>query len=233
MHISLSELSVLIGWAMTILTLTQVAAQATRFSGEFVLTREINERLDANLAAAWQGSREPQHWQNAMIEGELAYSLKKVKLLGSLAAYQTWETHDANLFEVRPSQGVTVEFPNWDFLSLSHRILFEERFQLENDQWTFSPRARYRISSRIPVTSSEGDRTSLFGFLAAEWYNNFNRPLAERFSSSRTSIIGAGLYLSRTSLIEVRYYIDITENVRENLFDVDVHTWQLRWIHNL
>lgn len=215
------------------LLLSSTCAQPVRAGGELVLTKEITEEVTATGAGAWNEAVALERWQNGMVEGQLSYAFKKVKLLGSVAVYHTWEAHNANLLELRPWQGVTVQFPDWKFFPLRHRFLFEERWQFERGHWSFSPRGRYRISSRIPVTTNADGRTSSYGFLAAEWYNNFNKPLRERYSSSRIYIIGAGLRLSSKSALEVRYYSDVTENVRENILDVDVHTWQIRWINDL
>ena len=68
---------------------------------------------------------------------------------------------------------------------------------------------------------------------AVEWLNNFNRPLEERFANTQASSAGIGYRFTQKSSLEAIYEADVTDNVRENLLDVDVRIIRVRWLKAL
>lgn len=65
---------------------------------------------------------------------------------------------------------------------------------------------------------------------ALEWLNNFNRPLNERFANTQALSAGIGDRFTKKSTLEAIYEADVTDNMRENILDVDVHILRIRWL---
>ena len=72
--------------------------------------------------------------------------------MGTGAVFYTTGDKDPNILEIRPWQGISAKLPDWNRLELVHFLRFEERFQLEEGDWSFSPRVRYEISARIAIS---------------------------------------------------------------------------------
>lgn len=131
---------------------------------------------------------------------------------------------DPNILEIRPWQGIPAKFPDWKRVEIVHFLRFEERFQLEEGDWSFSPRVRYEISTRIAISHKELSDATWYFNGALEWLNNFNRPLKERFANTQASAAGMGYRFSQKSSLEGIYEADVTDNIRENILDVE---WRL------
>lgn len=211
----------------------RLAAQPFRVGAEVELVKSDLPKARFTGMIGWSKSAGTTEWENLMVDAEYAYSLKKnVSLLGGAGAYRTWETEDADLFELRPWQGIALQFPEWKRIYFGHRLLVEQRWQQEKKEWQFSPRVRYRVSTRLDITNADHWLQSFYLFLSSEWLNNFNKPLAERFSSNQTYSFAIGFSPSKSSVLEFAYDIDATDNLRLETIDVDVHVITVSWVQN-
>ena len=218
-----------IGLALNVIY--SASAQPIRAGVEAEFAKSNPGMTSFSWTIGWSKSVRTSEWENLMLDGQVSHSLnKRVALLGGLGVHQTWETQDANLFELRPWQGITARFPEWKTIYVAHRLLAEERWQQEHNDWQFSPRARYRISTKVDITNSNNWLRSFYLFVAGEWLNNFNKPLDERFSSNQTYSFAIGFSPSESSVLELTYDTDVADNLREGIVDVDVSVITVRWL---
>lgn len=194
------------------------------------ITDPISDRWSLHGSISWRQEVPEVYWKRVLAQVNATYSSNFLDVVGGLSTYMTYDRKEGNLFEVRTWQGVSRAFPEWKRGEFVHLLRFEERFQLENSRWSVSPRIRYQIATRIALSKNELTGNTLYFYAAHEWLNNFNKPLAERFSNTRASAAGLGYRFSERSSLEAVYEIDVTDNLRDELFDVDVRILRLRWL---
>ncbi len=63
-----------------------------------------------------------------------------------IGAFFTNYTNISNNLEVRPFQGVDLQWPTFKQLQINHYVRLEEQFEYMNNDWVFGLRGRYMIS---------------------------------------------------------------------------------------
>lgn len=218
---------------ITIAATSAGSPQSKQLWGAVELTENISEQWDLANTISWRQSLGETDWRRALVQASAIYSVGIFKFTGTGALFYTTGEKHPNILEIRPWQGISAKFPDWKRLALVHFLRFEERFQLEEGAWSFSPRIRYEISTRIAISHRTLDDATLYFYGALEWLNNFNRPLKERFANTQASSAGIGYQFSQKSSLEAIYEADVTDNIRENILDVDVHIIRIRWLKAL
>lgn len=214
----------------TIAATSAALAQSNQIWGAVELTENISERWNLANTISWRQSVGETDWRRALVQVGAIHSVGILQFMGTGAVFYTTGDNDPNILEIRPWQGISAKFPEWKRLELVHFLRFEERFQLEEGDWTFSPRIRYEVSTRIAISHKTLADASWYFYGALEWLNNFNRPLNERFANTQASAAGIGYRFNQKSRLEGIYEADVTDNMRENILDVDVHILRIRWL---
>lgn len=209
------------------------SAQSNQVWGAIELTKNVSDPWDIAHTVSWRQSVGEMAWRRALAQTSAIYSVGIFKFMGTGAVYYTTAHKDPDLLEIRPWQGVAAKFPDWKRMELVHFLRFEERFQLEEGDWSFSPRVRYEASTRIAISHKTLSDATWYLYGALEWLNNFNKPLDERFANTRASSAGIGHRFSQKSRLEAIYEADVTDNVREDILDVDVRIVRIRWLKEL
>lgn len=218
---------------ITIAATSAGSAQSNQLWGAVELTESISDRWDLANTISWRQSVGETDWRRALVQVSAIYSVGIFKFMGTSAVFYTTGHKDPKIWRFRPWQGISANFPDWKRLELVHFLRFEERFQLEEGDWSFSPRIRYEISTRIAIAHKTLAETTWYFYGALEWLNNFNRPLNERFANTQASSAGIGYKFTQKSSLEAIYEADVTDNMRENILDVDVRILRIRWLKAL
>lgn len=64
----------------------------------------------------------------------------------------------SNLIEIRPFQGIDVQWPNFKWLTINHYVRLEEQFISFNNNWEFDMRLRYMLSGDFHWRNENWDK---------------------------------------------------------------------------
>ena len=64
----------------------------------------------------------------------------------------------SNLIELRPFQGVDIQWPNFRWLSINHYVRLEEQFFSFNNNWDFDLRLRYMLAGEFHWLNKNRDK---------------------------------------------------------------------------
>ncbi len=88
-----------------------------------------------------------------------------IKLMGGLGLFYSFVHDEPNFFEVRPWQGISVDWPSFkripalaQRLDVNHLFRFEQQITFSSVETDFNPRARYKLSANLNLCNECGDR---------------------------------------------------------------------------
>ncbi len=211
----------------------KVQAQSQQLWDEVELSKAGKGKWVYIGTGTWRQSVTETYWRRTTINFNASYVHKSISLMSNIATFYTKE-ENTNILEIRPWQGVAYKYPDWDRMEIVNFLRFEERFLRQNKSWSFSPRIRYELSTRIALTQRKLEDNALYFYGAVEFLNNFNKPLEERFSNSRTIGFGLGFIFSKDSSVEMIYELDQRENTLEaNILENETEILRFRWLYVL
>jgi len=131
---------------------------------------------------------------------------KLCELHGGVGLFITMDEENVNTFEIRPFQGVKVNWPVFKPIRFNHYLRLEERFNFPTDTWTleFNLRIRYRFALRASIYTFK-DESSIFIPASIEFFGNIGQQITEKFSNRTRLNFGAGYKWNDQWTFEVHY----------------------------
>ena len=159
---------------------------------------EINNRLEFYGDGSYRTSTTGDKFRRFVLRPSIRYHWTyELDLLAGLGGFLTWEEKDYNTIELRPYQGVRLNWPKIWRMNFKHRGIVEERL-LWNNQGDFDPnlRFRYRIKTKLPLNKQSMQYNTLYIPMSYEIFANVGPEEVERFHNKARANVGLGYVFS-------------------------------------
>ena len=171
-------------------------------------------------------------WSWFMIYARPSIRWKKHELWelhGGVGVIQTFNVDDVNTFEIRPWQGIRVNWPTFKPIRFNHYFRLEERFNFPTDTWTleFNLRIRYKFALNVPIYTFE-NKSKLFLIAYVEFFGNIGQQLTEKFSNRSRFAFGAGYKMNDTWTFEAHFVSQFSRTMEEDLFKTSDRLFQIK-----
>jgi len=103
---------------------------------------------------------------------------------------------EKTLREIRPFQGLTINWPTFPSIPISQYIRFEERFFSDDKSSTLIYRGRYQIGTKIRLSENKNEKY-LYIPLQLEWFVNWKSNLNFRANEFR-AVAGLGIVFDKS-----------------------------------
>lgn len=124
--------------------------------------------------------------------------------------------NDVNtLKEIRPFQGIAVNWPNFSLIPLLHYIRFEQRFFSDSKSSIMVYRARYQLGTRIRFDENKSEKYFYIP-IQLEWFTNWNSSFGFRANEFR-AVAGAGFVIDKFWRLE---FNTILQNSKASLEEI-------------
>ncbi len=177
---------------------------------------EINDRLEFYGDGNYRTSITGDKFRRFVLRPSVRYQwTHKLDLLGGLGGFLTFEENDYNTIELRPYQGVRLNWPKVWRMNFKHRGIVEERL-IWNNQGDFDPslRFRYRIKTKFPLNKPSVDYKTLYIPISYELFGNVGHGEVETFSNLARAILGLGYVFSEKWIGEFEVFFDRTRSTK-------------------
>jgi len=118
---------------------------------------------------------------------------KPSELRGGIGVFYSFNEDASNTLEIRPWLGILIKRPRIGPLTISNYVRLEERliYTVDERSWSHSNRLRYRIATKIPLSSSSRER---YTFIPCSFEAFFDvGPQVEEVASDRMRFdVGVG-----------------------------------------
>ena len=154
-----------------------------------------------------------------------------VDLTGGVGFWYTFQKDLPNTFEIRPWQGVKVNWPHLGRIDFDHYARLEERFNLDlvdAGQWTFALRGRYRFNFTVPINNKGIMDKTLFAKINAEFFIDLGKTIEERYVNNRRISMGLGYRFNPKWRLELLYVIEKSKALSSDGYKVNSHIIQFR-----
>jgi hypothetical protein len=159
---------------------------------------EINNRLEYFGDMSYRTATSGYDFKRFMLRPSIRYHWTyELDLIGGLGLLGTWEAEDYITFELRPYQGIRLNWLRIWRMNLKQRGLMEERL-IWNNQGEFDPnlRFRYRIKTKLPLNKSSIQYKTLYIPFSYEVFANVGPKEVEKFQNRARAMIGLGYVFS-------------------------------------
>ena len=172
---------------------------------DFIPYIEISNRLEYFGGISYRTTVGDQDFRRLMVRPSIRYSWTyELDIIAGVGLFGTWEVGDYKTFELRPYQGIRLNWPRVWRMNFKHRGLVEERLQW-NNQNEFSPtvRFRYRIKTKFPINKPNVDYKTIYLPLSYELFANGGKDEVEVFQNRSRIMAGAGYVFNEKWIAEL------------------------------
>lgn len=159
---------------------------------------DITQRLQYFGDASYRTSTTGDKFRRFVIRPSIRYSWTyELDLIAGVGLFVTWEETESHTIELRPYQGVRLNWPRIWKMNFKHRGLIEERL-IWGAEGGFDPnlRLRYRIKTKFPINGPNIDYQILYLPLSYEIFANTGPKNIEQFHNRARAIVGLGYVFS-------------------------------------
>ncbi len=195
---------------------------------------EINNRLEFYGDGSYRTSITGNKFRRFVLRPSLRYHWTyELDLLGGLGGFLTFEENDNNTIELRPYQGVRLNWPKIWRMNFKHRGIVEERL-LWNNQGDFDPnlRFRYRIKTKLPLNKPNMQYKTLYIPMSYEVFANVGPEEIERFHNKARAILGLGYVFSEKWIGEFEVMFDRSRSTKTDELILSDRIFRFKLIMN-
>lgn len=159
---------------------------------------EINNRMEYYGDLSYRTSINGEEFKKIVLRPSIRYHWTyELDLIGGVGLNYTAEPANYKIFELRPYQGIRLNWPRIWRMNFKHRGLVEERF-IWNNQGEFDPnlRVRYRLKTKLPINKANIGYQTLYIPMSVEIFGNVGPKEVERFQSRNRLMLGLGYVFS-------------------------------------
>jgi len=111
----------------------------------------FNKKLEYYGDAGYRTIVSERNWSRLYVRPSIKYHLNKTwELHAGIGFFYTFYNKDVDQFEIRPWQGVQLNWPKWEKVGFKNLLRFEERMSFLTEDWIldFEFRLRYKLSGK-------------------------------------------------------------------------------------
>ncbi len=195
---------------------------------------EINNRLEFYGDGSYRTSTTGDKFRRFVLRPSVRYHWTyELDLLGGLGGFLTFEKNDYNTIELRPYQGVRLNWPKIWRMNFKHRGLIEERL-IWNNQGDFNPnlRFRYLIKTKLPLNKPSVHYKTLYIPMGYEIFANVGPEEVERFHNIARAILGLGYVFSEKWIGEFEVMFDRSRSTKTDELILSDRIFRFKLIMN-
>jgi hypothetical protein len=165
---------------------------------DFIPHFEINDQWEFYGDGSFRTSTSGSKFNRLMLRPSVRYHWTyELDLIGGLGFTLTWEQDDYNTFELRPYQGIRLNWPKIWRMNFKFRGLVEERLIWNNNE-QFDPnlRLRLRVKTNFPINKPSMGYKVVYIPMSYEVFGNVGPEVVERFRNQSRAEIGLGYVFS-------------------------------------
>lgn len=159
---------------------------------------EINNRMEYYGDMSYRTSTSGDKFRRFVLKPTIRYHWTyELDLIGGLGLFLTSEKEDYNTVELRPYQGLRLNWPKIWRMNFKHRGIIEERL-LWSNEGDFDPalRFRYRIKTKFPINKPNIQYKTVYIPLSYEAFGNGGGEEVENFQNRTRAMVGLGYVFS-------------------------------------
>ena len=191
----------------------------------FLVTEKLEYYGDAGYRTIVNDS-----WSRIHLRPSLRYSLKRNwEIHGGLGFFYTFDSSDTNQFEIRPWQGIQLNWPKTAYISLKHLVRIEERLSYTTNNWelSFDVRFRYKLSGKV-VPFKSCYLQNIFIPFYGEMFLPVNDNIVEFYRNKGRAGIGLGYNFSKEWQFSFIMNWQKSRAGPEDVFDVTDYIYHLK-----
>lgn len=168
---------------------------------------EINERAEFYGDGSYRTSISGDKFNRLMVRPSIRFHWTyELDLIGGLGLILTGEEEDYKTVELRPYQGIRLNWPKIWRMNFKFRGLIEERLIWNNNN-EFDPnlRLRLRIKTNLPINKPSMDYKAVYIPLSYEVFGNVGPAVVERYQNQSRAKIGLGYVFSEKWMGEFEF----------------------------
>lgn len=165
---------------------------------------EINKRLEYFGDISYRTSVSGSKFKKLVLKPSIRYNWTyELDVIGGVGFFLTSEEDNYNTFELRPYQGLRLNWPQIWHMNFKHRALIEERM-LWNNEEEFDPnlRFRYRLKTKVPLNKPSITYKTIYLPLSYEVFINGGKEEVEKFQNRNRAMLGLGYVFSEKWIFE-------------------------------
>ena len=149
----------------------------------------LNKRIEYYGDAGYRTIISERNWSRLYVRPSIKYHLNKTwELHTGIGFFYTYYNNDIDQFEIRPWQGVQLNWPKWDKIGFKNLLRVEERISYLTNNWSsdFELRMRYKLSGKYDFN------TKLYLSFYGEYFLPISGNIKELYTNKGRSGIGLG-----------------------------------------
>lgn len=198
---------------------------------DFRTIYDFNEEFTYDGNYGIRGLISDEEWSRYYIHPSLIYYYKiNLRLRGGIRFIYTEEYSTVNSFEMRPWQGISLNWPQTSYFTINNYLRMEQRFTTYSDdnKSDFVVRFRYRIQAKTPTITIIAINQRIYFLANYEIFLNIGEAVAEKYINRRRISFGMGLYFSNSWWLELIYVLQGSRRNSEDGFKSNEHILRLR-----
>jgi hypothetical protein len=198
---------------------------------DFRTIYDFNEEFTYDGNYGIRGLISDEEWRRYYIHPSLIYYYKiNLRLRGGIRFIFTEEYTTVNTFEIRPWQGISLNWPQTSYFTINNYIRMEQRFTTySNDTKSdFVLRFRYRIQAKTPTITITAINQSIYFLANYEIFLNIGEAVAEKYVTRRRISLAMGFYFSNSWWLEFVYALQGSRRDSEDGFNSREHVLRFR-----
>lgn len=174
----------------------------------------------------------PGEWSWFMAFARPSIRWKKHELLelhGGIGVFQTFNVDDVNTFEIRPWQGVKVNWPTFKPIRFNHYFRIEERINFPTDTWAaeLNLRIRYRFSINILIHTLNA-QSSIFLPAYVEFFGDIGQQITENYNNRSRIGVGGGYKMNDQWTFEADFVLQFSRSGGDDSFNTSDRLIQIK-----
>ena len=185
---------------------------------DFIPHFEINDRWEFYGDGSYRTSTSGDKFNRFVLRPSVRFNWTyELDLIGGLGLFLTGEEEDYNTVELRPFQGIRLNWPKIWRMNFKFRGLIEERLIWNNNN-EFDPnlRLRLRVKTKFPINKPTMAYKVVYIPLSYEVFGNVGPAVVERYRNQSRAKIGLGYVFGEKWIGEFEYAIQRSRSTADD-----------------
>jgi len=198
---------------------------------DFRTIYDINEKFTYDGDYGIRGVFSREDWRQYFINPSIIYYHKiNLRYRGGLRIIFTEEYSTVNTFELRPWQGISLNWPQTSYFTINNYLRMEERITFYSNEYStdFALRFRYRIQAKTPTIRITAINQRIYFLANFEIFMNVGQAIAEKYVNRSRLSFGMGFYVTKDWWFELIYALQGSQRDSEDGFSTREHIFRFR-----
>jgi hypothetical protein len=136
-----------------------------------------------------------------------------------------------NYFELRPSEGIRLSWPDIGSLHFKHYLRFEQRYFSNNKEDNFFlHRSRYKIKAKVPLNKKVVQEGAIYIPFSFELLGTADEEISIVWVSESRLMLGIGYSFNEKWIVEFEYMYWWSKNLPSDVFEPSTQVFRLKFI---